>query len=139
MTYKPEWVLPKIVEAISDPVRDKITVSWEGLPPSPNEKTKHHWSKNAKVAKEWRQIGTTLGLASKARVRGAIALLHYHVSLGDERRHDYDNILAGFKPFQDGLVDAKIIEDDSFEYVVPIVTFDRTKPRRFTLDIYSLD
>lgn len=132
-------LLKLLSDCLGDSSKDKITLSFSGLPPNPNDKSKKHWAENMKITKQWRADAFMLAKAAQARVVGSPALLHYHVSLGDERRHDYDNILASFKPIQDGLVDAGMLADDTIAHVLPIVTFDREKPRQFTLEVYSLD
>jgi len=132
-------ILQQLSDCLTDIEKDKISLVFEGLPPNPNAKSKKHWSENAVATKQWRYDSKILALQQRAKVKDAMAFLHYHVSLGDERRHDYDNVLASFKPVQDGLVDAGVLEDDTITHVIPLVTFDRLKPRGFTLDIYSLD
>lgn len=132
-------LLTLVAKVLAEPERDHLHLEFTGLPDNPNKKMKQHWTKNAAHNKEWRQAAWLQGYTCKGKISGAMALLHYHVSLGDNRRHDYDNVLASFKPVQDGLVDAGMLTDDTFEWVIPIITFDRTKPRRFSIDIYSLD
>ena len=137
--FTPMIMLQHVVGCLANSNADKISLQFTGLPPNPNEKSKKHWSANAIATKQWRYDAKIIGLQAKAKVISGLALIHYHVSLGDQRRHDYDNVLASFKPVQDGLVDAGMLIDDTIDYVLPIVTFDRLKPRSFTIDIYSLD
>lgn len=60
------------------------------------------------------------------------AHLHFHVSVGDKRAHDADNIIASMKPVQDALK-GLIIEDDSIDNLTVEYSFDRDRPRQFTI------
>lgn len=64
----------------------------------------------------------------------AKAHLHFHVSVGDKRAHDADNIIASMKPVQDALK-GLIIEDDSIDSIEVSYSFDRERPRQFTITV----
>jgi len=138
-TLNPVTMLERIAGCLANSAADKISLHFDGLPPTPNSKFKKHWSENAAETKDWRELAYITGIQAKARVIGSMALLHFHVSYGDNRRHDLDGALASFKATIDGLVDAEVLEDDSMDYMIPIITADRETPRRFTINIYSLD
>ncbi len=64
------------------------------------------------------------------------AHLHYHISVGDQRAHDADNLIASLKPLQDGLKDIVIVDDD-IDHIQVTYTFDREKPRGIRLVVTS--
>lgn len=138
-TPEPVALLQQVAGCLNDSSKDKILLAFLGLPPNPNDKAGKHWTQNARTAKEWRTLACYTAKASKARVINSMALLHFHISYGDNRRHDVDNTLASMKHVIDGIVDSGLLEDDSMDYVIPIITADRQKPRGFTISIYSLD
>lgn len=114
-----------------------ITLEFEvsGLPPSPNETMRWHWARKAKLKKEWSQTVADAASAAKqeAQLKGLYdkCTVHFHISVGDNRRHDPDNLnWAVTKPALDGLQNV-LIADDTIEAVTLSYSYDRTKPRRF--------
>lgn len=111
-----------------------------GLPKNPNQLKGQHWSAYHKEAAEWqRSVGL---MALVVRNRYGLrplpkAALHFHVSVGDNRTHDADNIIASFKPVLDALKGV-IIEDDSIDHIQLSYSFDRAKPRQFTIQVIPL-
>lgn len=65
------------------------------------------------------------------------AHLHYHISVGDKRVHDADNIEASLKALQDGLKGVVIV-DDSIDQIQRTFTYDRERPRGIKLTITAL-
>lgn len=66
------------------------------------------------------------------------AHLHYTISVGDNRVHDDDNIVASLKPVRDGLKGVLIV-DDSIDHITVSYEFNRQKPRGFTIRIEPLE
>lgn len=75
-----------------------------------------HWATKARVTAEVRAAVNVL-----ARVARIPLLNHVHVRLHyvprDGRRRDQDNIVATLKPCLDGLVDARVIPDDTPQHL----------------------
>lgn len=118
-----------------------IELSFKGLPPNPNVTTGMHWSKTHKSkqlwatlvateARQYMQLNKLKGLMDQARI-------HYHISVGDNRVHDADNIIASLKPVQDGLK-GTVIVDDSIDHIEVSYTFDRAKPRGFIITLEEM-
>ena len=103
-----------------------------GLPPNPN--VKRHWTRVAKDNKAWGAL--VYGFAYNTRPVKPLpkAHLHYHISVGDERAHDADNIIASLKPCQDALK-GLIIVDDSISNISTSYSYDRLKPRSFVITV----
>ena len=75
----------------------------------------HHMVK-AKAVREWRESTALLIRTAKipacTRVRATLLYVP-----NANRRRDPDNLVAGFKPAVDALVDAGVVPDDTQEYV----------------------
>lgn len=123
------------------PTTELITVSFfvEGLPVSPNQTKGLHWSKLEKVKKEWMQKVRFAALEAKAseHLKGLYesATVDFHISVGDNRRRDSDNLIwAVCKPSLDALTGV-LIEDDNIDQIKLSFSFDRLKPRGFRVRI----
>lgn len=80
------------------------------------------------AAKQYMVTNKLKGLMEHAKV-------HYHISVGDNRQHDPDNLAWSVtKPTLDGLKGI-IIVDDNIDVVELSYTFDRQKPRGFTITL----
>jgi hypothetical protein len=122
-------------------LQELITVEFfiEGLPPSPNQTKGLHWSKLEKTKKEWMQRVRFEAKRVKAEehLKGLYdtADIHFHISFGDNRRHDPDNaIWSCCKPTLDALTGV-LLEDDSIDHIKLSFTFDREKPKGFKVTI----
>lgn len=76
----------------------------------------HHQAK-ARVVKQVRRDSWALAKSLKIQSMGAV-IVELVWFKGDNRRADADNIAATLKPLQDGLVDAKVLPDDSGDRVL---------------------
>jgi hypothetical protein len=76
-----------------------------------------HWAEKRRRARELRKAAWALAYAQKIpRLERAAITVTYHPP--DRRRRDNDNIpAASGKHCIDGIVDAKVLEDDSPEFV----------------------
>ncbi len=75
----------------------------------------NHWVK-AKAVAEWRQAAHWSAKAARIPACGRIRVtLHYIPA--QNRRRDPDNLIAGFKPAVDALVDAGVVPDDTLQFV----------------------
>ncbi len=105
-----------------------IELYFEALPPNPNRTKGQHWAVIYKANQEWKR---TAYILARAAYRGAPferAHLQYHISVGDNRVHDADNIEASLKSLQDGLKGVLIV-DDSIDHITRTFSYDRAKPR----------
>lgn len=109
-----------------------IVLRFEGLPPNPNVTGGKHWSANYRAKKEWKELGFYTAKQAYKGVPFEYAHLHYTVSVGDNRVHDDDNIVASFKSLRDGLKGVVIV-DDSIDRITTSYEFNRLKPRGFTI------
>jgi hypothetical protein len=128
-------------DAISKDEETAISVSFriDGLPPSPNETKGLHWTKLEKIKKEWMgYVGTAAMVAkSENHLRGLydFADVHFHISVGDDRRHDPDNLNWSIsKPALDAMVGVLLV-DDSIDHVRLHYSYDREKPRGFQVTL----
>lgn len=120
---------------------EKIKVEFfvEGLPPSPNQTKGLHWTKLEKIKKEWVANVATPALAAKVqeRLKGLYdqCEIHFQISVGDQRRHDPDNLLFSVaKPTLDAL-QGILISDDNIDCIKLSFGFDRNKPRGYRVTI----
>lgn len=120
---------------------EQITVEFfvEGLPPSPNQTKGLHWSKLEKVKKEWMHKVRFAALEVKNRehLKGLYetATIHFHISVGDNRRRDSDNLIwAVCKPSLDALT-GTLIEDDNINQIKLSFSFDREALKGFKITI----
>lgn len=118
-----------------------ITLFFEvlGMPPSPNQTLRWHWARKAKLKKEWTETVAAAALVAKqqAQLKGLYdhCTIHFHISVGDNRRHDPDNLnWAVTKPALDGL-QGILIADDNIESVTLTYSYDRKKPRGFSMTL----
>lgn len=107
----------------------------DGLPPSPNATTRKHWAYQAKLKRDWGEKIGWLAKAQRPKKPYKYADIHYTISVGDNRRHDPDNLAFSVcKVANDALVGI-IIEDDSIDNITLSFEFNREKPRGFTIQI----
>lgn len=99
----------------------------EDLPPNPNVTKGKHWASLYAENQYWKQYAHYTAKQTKGTLLEK-AHIHYHISVGDNRRHDADNLIASLKPVQDGLVGV-LITDDNIDCITVAYSFDREKPR----------
>jgi hypothetical protein len=116
-----------------------ISIKIDGLPPSPN--AIHSVRQKMAVKKEWRDMAFWLAkeIALKRRMKPfEHALVHFHISTGDNRTHDADNLnWAVTKPTLDGIKGVLIV-DDSIDHVDLSYSYDREKPRGFKVTVVQM-
>lgn len=116
----------------------EIVIRVEGLPQSPNQTTRKHWAYQAKVKKEW---GDKIGWLAKVKRAPRLltkAKIHYIISVGDNRRHDPDNLAFSVAKVANDALVGIILVDDSIDNVTLSFEFNRLKPRGFTIIINEL-
>lgn len=125
------------------PVLQFITVQIEvsGLPALPNTTKGLHWSKLAKIKKEWteRVYYAAKEVKQKENLKGLYdhANIHYHISVGSKRKIDPDNLnFAITKPANDGLTGV-FIKDDDIDSISLSYSYDRG-PKGFVITLTGL-
>lgn len=98
------------------------TVRIDGIPPTPNRSRRQFWAANAHVAAGWRRRAKEAAQETIDEHGGAIPHLeNVHLTIWvctrTRVRRDPDNAVAACKPLVDGIVDAGILRDDSFDVV----------------------
>ena len=97
-----------------------------------------HWSKRATAIADLRESGFVHGL-EYLNAGGSPIDPPYSVRIAAtvRRRIDIDNLLIGYKPFIDGLQDARVIRDDVDILRLSIET-ERGKTERSTVTIETI-
>ena len=101
------------------------------IPPSLNKWSRMHWAKAAEIKKRWEADIYYSAFSQRPKVpyRYAKVIITYYF-----KDHRHRDIVDNYSPkfLMDGLVKAKILEDDRTEYVgVPelIMAYDRENSR----------
>lgn len=110
----------------------------EGLPKSPNAIGRSHWAVQAKHKKEWAE---KIGWLAKSAYKGKPlekATIAFHISTGDNRRHDPDNLAWSVSKVTLDAIKDIIITDDSIDNVCLSYTYSRDKPRGFLVEVLDI-
>jgi Holliday junction resolvase RusA-like endonuclease len=104
---------------------------------NPNRRFHHMWL--SRVKREARK--TAWALALEAGVP-ATPFSRAHISIAfvasDRVRRDLDNLFASMKAYIDGLVDARVIEDDSAANVSYTISYERGGKANTIIDVSAL-
>jgi hypothetical protein len=90
----------------------RIDLPWTTPPLTANQRM--HWAKRAAVVKEVRQ---TTGWLARGAPRADRIVITLHYRPRDIRRRDAHNLYPLVKACCDGIVDAKIVDDDDTAHV----------------------
>lgn len=96
----------------------KQTIVIDGIPPSLNNvisSAKKHWSSYSTQKKEWLYNVYYQVLQQKVKSFTKPVVVIIELNFKDNRRHDPDNYTPKF--INDGLVEAGVLEDDSFKQI----------------------
>ena len=111
--------------------------------PTWNANSRGHWSQRAEQVAAWRLVAMQ---AAKAAAIPSLDVVFVELTMtpSDRRRRDPDNLAGALKPVLDGLVDAGVIPDDSYQHVagvaLAIETPDptlRAHRWRLTIDVHE--
>lgn len=104
----------------------EIELPYKRPPLSLNDRM--HWGPKSRISRELRML-------ARVKARHIPDLESCHVELrwyvNDKRRRDEDNPIATLKPLCDGLVDAEVVADDSYDLmtkrvrIVPVPKSER--------------
>ena len=112
---------------------DKIVVN--GLPKSPNQVGRSHWAVQAKEKKEWAEKIAWLARSAYKGMPMQSAHVSFDIYVGDNRRHDPDNLAWSVtKPTLDALKGIVLV-DDSIDNVTLEYKYSRSGPRRFEVRV----
>lgn len=114
-----------------------VELTFDGIPPLPNRTRGSHWSRLYKEGEVWKQTAYYLAKSAYHGPPLARAHLHYHFSVGSNRRIDPDNLISSIKHLQDGIREAMLV-DDNIDAISVEFSFDRAKPKGIRLTISSL-
>jgi len=104
-----------------------------------NPNKRHHWSVVAKAKRNARDLATALILEQgKPATPYAKAKISILFIASDKRKRDVDNLFASMKPYVDGLVGGKLIEDDSAMHVTYELNYMRGKEENTIIEIEEL-
>ena len=94
----------------------------DGIPPTPNRSRRQHWAQNGGIASGWRAKAEAAAKEAIDEHGGIVP--HFDkvrmvlwVCPKTRNRRDPDNATSAVKPCIDGLVDAGILRDDSFDVI----------------------
>ena len=97
---------------------------------APNLNDRDHWAVKAGKVKLWRDAAHVLARQARIPPCQRVRVELHYVPATNQRR-DPDNLVAAYKPLCDGLVDAKVVADDTEHYVERV--FPIIHPARRTL------
>ena len=109
----------------------RLMLTFDLLPPSIlSSNSRAHWGEKRRVVKAERERAYYSAVAFWTDATGEAtfkrARISYAFTAKDKRRRDWDNILTSCKPWQDGLVDAGVIEADDTDHLeIGTMTFSR--------------
>lgn len=114
----------------------RLDLPWKTTPLSLNGRM--HWSQKQRLTRAARTIATDLARAGQIPPLGRVQIeLHYCPR--DRRRRDPINLTLLAKALEDGLVDAKVIPDDTPEFSVPTMpVIDEPDSSPGTVRLYLL-
>jgi hypothetical protein len=104
----------------------KIEIS--GLPQMTNAVGRKHWTVKAREAQKWRQL--VMYMCAGKRPPRPLKKAHLILTRCSAISPDPDNLVSSFKHCVDGLVDARIIENDKLDNIsMPDYRWEKTKPK----------
>ena len=107
----------------------KLNIEIPELPKTINEIMYKHWSVKMLHAKKWKGLVflATLG----KRPTTPLTKAHLILTRCSAKEPDFDGLVSSFKACIDGLVDAKIIENDKTENIgQPEYVWEKAKPKQ---------
>ena len=106
----------------------RLNFKLRGLPRTLNSLGRHHWAVKCNEANKWRQAVATECMRHKKPDKplrqASLKLVRYSSGICDA-----DGLVSSFKHVIDGLIDAKIIHDDSWK-VIGMPFYDQQKAPR---------
>lgn len=92
-----------------------LKIDLEGLPKTVNAIGRKHWAVKAKDIQTWKMdvLVATMGLRPEKPLKRA----HVRLTRFSSTCPDFDGLVSSFKCVLDALIDAKILEDDSYDHI----------------------
>ncbi len=116
----------------------KIEFEIQGLPKMMNDLLRGHWTKKHAHTLKWKKLVTqeVYNLRPLAPLQRATLTLTRVTS----KKPDYDGLVSSFKHVIDGLVEAKIIIDDTQEIIgVPTYVWEKGPPKQGKIKVEVLN
>ena len=120
-----------------------LTFWLTGHPPHDNTTRRWHWAKRSREMKMWRDAANwaTRAAYRDSTLTGAFRPCRIHVVFKYKvrRTRDVANLVASLKPVIDGIVDARMLRDDSPEWLPePPTVVEMVDPQGFDGIIVTL-
>ena len=113
--------------------------------PTWNANSRGSWHQRAPTVKAWRMVAKQAANAAGIPPLDVV-FVELEMTPADMRRRDPDNLAGALKPVMDGIVDAGVIPDDSWEHVAGVAlsiarpdTGLREHRWRLTIDVLDAD
>lgn len=106
----------------------KLEFTLQGLPASTNSMGRKHWAVKAKEAKNWKTrvawIVRQIGAPKKPLKKAHVTLIRK-----SSQCPDADGLVSSFKHVIDGLIAAKVIENDKMDNIgMPTYSWEKGQP-----------
>lgn len=110
-----------------------LVIEIKGLPKLPNISMYKHWTTKYRDVQKWKRlvINACYGKAPSAPLQKA-KIIYTRYSA---KKPDYDNCVSSFKALQDGLKEAGIIIDDSWNTITSVYAWETAKQRQGRIKI----
>ncbi|MGY1945317.1 hypothetical protein [Nocardia asiatica] len=122
---------------MSEAIDAIVELPWQSPELSPNKRM--HWSKRSRITKQRRWDAMLCAKAAKLTARPGVLVVTMHYRPARNWRLDAGNLCLDLKAAVDGLVDARLVPDDTPEFVhtpEPIIhPAERGKPGALWLEI----
>lgn len=103
----------------------------DGIPPTINTMLTKHWRTYKRYKDEWKETTYYTALSEKIQKFTNPVTITIELNFKDKRRHDPDNYTPKF--IHDGLVDAGVLEDDSFKQIKELTIREGDKKNNTTV------
>jgi len=103
----------------------------EGVPPTINTMLTKHWRTYKRHKDEWKATTYYTALSQKIKPFKNPVSITIELNFKDKRRHDPDNYTPKF--IHDGLVEAGVLEDDSFKEIKELTIKEGTEKNNTTV------
>ena len=101
----------------------------KGLPALPNQIMYRHWAVKRKLAKDWKQLVYFHTMVA-GRPKEPLSTARVTMTRFSAREPHWDNLAASFKHVLDGLIEARVIRDDSRKTIgQPLFDWQKTSQK----------
>lgn len=111
----------------------KLIIEINDLPKLPNQNMYKHWAVKFNAVKKWKNLVHHACIGKKPELPLQKAKITY--TRFSSRKPDYDNIVASFKPIQDGLKESLIIADDTWDQIIAIYAWEKAPTHKGSIKV----